>query len=135
MIRRIILTFPAALLALLIVTALVWGGPATPSDDIELAGFDTILNIVYCTGTPEFDLALEFYCEHSRNPKDISDLIVGAGVRPDGYFSVLIREKDWDTIHYIVEGIQQMMGEDFPIIAVWVGNISPLGDTISVASS
>ena len=90
---------------------------------------------IYRTGSPDLKLVKEFHEEfdsekfekHLTYAQGNPPLIVGAGVRIDGYYCVSIREENWDAIYETVKEIQQITGEDLPI-AVNVQNIRPLGD-------
>lgn len=120
--KKIKLSFIVVLSALLILTAPAAGDRPAPSDDIELAYLD-----IYQTGTPAFDLVCESYHEFdSQNVRNMSPLVAGVAVRPDGYYWVMLKEEDWDAVRHVVDELQQVMGEDFPIA---VSVISPDGRT------
>ena len=97
-----------ALIVLLAIAVPAWAGTPAPSGDIELADFD-----IHRTGTPDYDLVWGFYTGF-----DVRNLehLPRAGVpRPDGYYWVIVRQEERAAIHDMVQELQQLMGDDFPV--------------------
>ena len=113
-----------ALIALLAMGVTAWAAPP-PSGEAEPTDFD-----IYRTGIPDYDLVWQFYTEF-----DIGSLehMPRAGVpRPDGYYWVLVPQEERDTIDQMVEELQRIMGDDFPV-AVSVSSSAPI-DEAAVAA-
>lgn len=97
----------AALIALLAIGVAAWAAPP-PSGEAELADFD-----IYRTGTPDYDLVLRSCGE--VGPLVLEHLRWPGGPRADGYYWLPIEEDERDVVYEVIEQLQQMMGEDFPI--------------------
>lgn len=106
--KRVKLGVLTALIALLAIAVTAWARPPTPSGDIDLAAFD-----IYRTGTPAYDLVLRSSGE--VGPLVLEHLRWPGGARADGYYWLPIEEDERDIVHDVIEKVQQMMGEDFPI--------------------
>ena len=96
-----------AVVALLALGLTVWAAPP-PSGEVELADFD-----IYRTGTPDYDLVL-------RSCGEVVPLVLEhlgrlGGPRADGYYWLPIEENQRDVVDDVIEQLQQMLGEDFPI--------------------
>ena len=105
-----------AVIALLAIGLTAWAAPP-PSGEAEPADFD-----IYRTGTPDYDLVLRSYGEVV--PRVLEHLRWPGGPRADGYYWLPIEEDERDVVHDVIEQLQQMMGEDFPI-AVSVVKVEP----------
>ncbi len=108
-----------ALIALLAMGVTAWAAQP-PSGEAEPTDFD-----IYRTGIPDYDLVWQFYTEF-----DIGSLehLPRAGVpRPDGYYWVIVRQEERDTIDQMVEELQRIMGDDFPV-AVSVSSPAPIDE-------
>lgn len=103
-------------IALLAIGLTAWAPP--PSGEAEPAHF----NDIYRTGTPDYDLVLQSYGEVV--PLVVEHLRWPGGPRADGYYWLPIEEGEQDVVHDVIEGLQQMMGKDFPI-AVSVLKVEP----------
>jgi len=126
--KRIKLGVLTALIVLLAIAVPAWAGPptpSTPSGGIELAHFD-----IYRTGTPDYDLVWQFYREF--DVRNLEHLPRAGVARPDGYYWVIIVEEERDVIDEMVEEIQRIMGEDFPI-AVSVSSPMPIDEATARA--
>ena len=118
--RKVRLGFLVALVAVLAIAGSAWAGTSESSNDIDLAAFD-----IYRTGTPDYDLVWEFYTQFDIR---VLEHLPRAGVpRPDGYYWVIVRQEERDVIDEMVEELQQIMGEDFPI-AVSVSSPAPIDE-------
>jgi len=118
--RKVRLGFLVALVAVLAIAGSAWAGTSESSNDIDLAAFD-----IYRTGTPDYDLVWEFYTQFDIR---VLEHLPRAGVpRPDGYYWVIVRQEERDVIDEMVEELQQIMGEDFPI-AVSVSSPAPMDE-------
>lgn len=106
--RKVRLGFLVALVATLSVAGGAYAQTPESSNDIDLATFD-----VFRTGTPAYDLVLRSSGE--VGPLVLEHLRWPGGVRADGYYWLPIEEDERDIVHDVIEKVQQMMGEDFPI--------------------
>lgn len=106
--RKVRLGFLVALVAVLAIAGSAWAGTSESSNDIDLAAFD-----IYRTGTPAYDLVLRSSGE--VGPLVLEHLRWPGGARADGYYWLPIEEDERDIVHDVIEKVQQMMGEDFPI--------------------
>jgi hypothetical protein len=86
--------------------ATAWAAPS--SGEAELADFD-----IYRTASPDHDLVLR--SSGQVGPLVLEHLRWPGGPRADGYYWVPIEESERDVIDDVIEQLQQMMGEDFPI--------------------
>jgi hypothetical protein len=109
-------------IALLALGATAWA--AAPSDEAKLADFD-----IYRTGTPDYDLVLQSCGE--VGPLVLERLKWPGGPRADGYYWLPIEENERDVVDQVIEELQQIMGEDYPIA---VGVVDAKSATIDEAA-
>lgn len=105
--KKIQLGVLTAVVAFVVLGLTVWAVPP-PSGEAELADFD-----IYRTGTPDYDLVLRSCGE--VGPLVLEHLTSPGGPRADGYYWLPIEENEGDVVDGVIEQLQQMMGEDFPI--------------------
>jgi len=124
--EKIKLGILTAVVALLALGLTAWAAPP-PSGEADLADFD-----IYRTGTPDYDLVLR--CCGEVGPLVLEQLRWAGGPRADGYYWLPIEENERDVVDDLIEELQQMMGEDFPIaVSVVETKPAPIGEAALAA--